>query len=82
MFERNPETGDFLYLEIPATSHSIDYNRPPYLTGYGKKIPTRHKVRAFSNRWHRVYICCYSNAGTPYIVSKGKRYIVNIQGVD
>jgi hypothetical protein len=35
-------------------------------SGYGKRIPTRHMVR-YQGRWRRVYICCFSNAGTAYI---------------
>ena len=35
-------------------------------TGYGKRIPTIHKV-LFNNKWRRVYCCVYSNIGTCYI---------------
>ena len=35
-------------------------------TGYGSRIPTRWKVK-FNGRWRRVYVRCYSNAGTAYI---------------
>lgn len=35
-------------------------------SGYGKRIPTRHKV-FFNDRWRRVYVCCFSNSGTAYI---------------
>ena len=40
-------------------------------TGYGSKIPTRHMVKLpGSNRWRRVYCCCWSNAGTCYVPDK------------
>jgi len=45
-------------------------------TGYGRKIPTDRMVK-YNNRWHRIYCCIYSNVGTCYIVSKGKRIIVD-----
>ena len=35
-------------------------------TGYGKRIPTQHKVK-FKGRWRRVYCCVFSNVGTLYI---------------
>ena len=45
-------------------------------SGYGSKIPTAQMVRLpGSQRWRRVYCCCYSNAGTCYVVS-GKDWIV------
>ena len=45
-------------------------------SGYGRKIPTSRMVRLPGDqRWRRVYCCCYSNAGTCYVV-KGKDWIV------
>lgn len=46
-------------------------------TGYGKKIPTSYMIN-YTNRWYRVYYCCYSNTGTAYIVSNKNKLIVNI----
>lgn len=43
-------------------------------TGYGRKIPTDTMVR-HNGKWRRVYVCCYSNAGTAYI-TQGKDWIV------
>lgn len=40
-------------------------------SGYGRKIPTRWKVKV-NSRWCRVYCCIYSNSGTCYVMSKGK----------
>jgi hypothetical protein len=37
-------------------------------SGYGGKIPSRLMVKLpGSKRWRRVYIACYSNAGTYYV---------------
>jgi hypothetical protein len=45
-------------------------------TGYGRKIPTELMVRLPGNsRWRRVYVCCFSNAGTAYVL-QGKDWIV------
>lgn len=41
-------------------------NRTYTVSGYGKRIPTIHKV-LFNNKWRRVYVCIYSNVGTCYI---------------
>jgi hypothetical protein len=42
------------------------------LTGYGKKIASRYIVRV-GNRWYRVYITQISNAGSAWIMSKGRK---------
>ena len=47
-------------------------------TGYGSKIPSQYKTKV-GNRWYRVYFMIYSNSGTPYIISKGKTYILENQ---
>ena len=36
-------------------------------SGYGKKIPTKYKVK-INSKWHRVYCIIYSNIGTLYIL--------------
>jgi hypothetical protein len=43
-------------------------------TGYGSKIPTEIMIKQ-GQRWRRVYVCCFSNAGTAYIL-QGKDWIV------
>ena len=40
-------------------------------TGYGPKIPTPYMFR-ISNRWHRVYVANYGNAGSAYVTIKGQ----------
>ena len=43
-------------------------------TGYGRKLVTSTQIRV-NGRWRRIYVCCYSNAGTAYI-TKGKDWLV------
>lgn len=45
-------------------------------TGYGRKIPTRYKVK-HNNRLKRVYCCIISNIGTCYIVNGKDKIIVS-----
>lgn len=35
-------------------------------SGYGARLPSLYMVR-YLGRWRRVYVACYSNAGTAYI---------------
>jgi hypothetical protein len=46
----------------PAYGHSA--------SGYGGKIPTRHMIR-YAGKWRRVYVMCYSNSGTAYVIVNG-----------
>ena len=46
-------------------------------TGYGRKIPTRTMVKLpGSNRWRRVYCCCFSNSGTCYVEVPGGWHVI------
>lgn len=45
-------------------------------SGYGKKLTTSYKVR-YNGRLYRVYCHCFSNSGSLYIISKGKRVYYN-----
>jgi len=45
-------------------------------TGYGRKLPTPYMVR-ISNRWHRVYVMNYGNAGSSYVVINGKEHFLS-----
>jgi hypothetical protein len=44
-------------------------------SGYGSKLTTSHRIKV-DGRWHRVYVRCYSNAGTAYIIKGGQELIV------
>jgi hypothetical protein len=43
--------------------------------GYGRKIPTDWAIH-LGSRWHRVYVCCYSNIGTAYIRTTDHPFLV------
>jgi hypothetical protein len=45
--------------------------------GYGGKLPTRHMIR-YAGRWRRVYVMCYSNSGTAYVVVNGANQVLDI----
>lgn len=74
------------YLEekdiIDRKQTKAPYNRS--VSGYGNKLPTSWMLRlaipdamkpgqGFTRRWHRVYVICYSNAGSAYVLVRGKR---------
>lgn len=45
-------------------------------SGYGRKLPTRYML-AYADgrggyRWHRVYVAQYGNAGSAYIIVRGR----------
>ena len=43
----------------------------PYVSGYGSRIPTRHMIR-YEGRMRRVYVACYGNSGSAYIIVNGE----------
>jgi hypothetical protein len=45
-------------------------------TGYGRKVPTSWQIQLTDKRWRRVYMVCFSNAGSAYICTKqGKLWL-------
>lgn len=44
-------------------------------SGYGGKLTTRYKTE-YNGRLYRVYVMCYSNVGTAYIIVNGERKIL------
>ena len=42
-------------------------------SGYGSKLPTSWELQLQDKRWRRVYVFQYSNAGSAYILVKGKK---------
>ena len=46
------------------------------VSGYGGQIPTSHLIE-YGKRWHRVYVMCWSNAATAYILVRGERLILD-----
>jgi len=45
-------------------------------TGYGGKIGSSWELKLIDNKWHRVYIMQWSNAGTAYIMFRGRRLLL------
>lgn len=45
-------------------------------SGYGARLTSALKVRLPDGRTRRVYVTCYSNAGTAWIMLDGARRIV------
>lgn len=63
------------YLD-PARVTSKRLTEPPHnrsRTGYGSRIPSSWLLRLDGKRWYRVYIVCWSNSGSAYVVSRGER---------
>lgn len=46
-------------------------------SGYGSKIPTDYMVR-YLQRWRRVYVTQYSNAGSAYIIVGGQKVFIDL----
>ena len=67
---------DFLAERRPFTGHPCAGRNQ---MGYGRKIPTDYAIR-LGSRWYRVYVCCFSNAGTAYINVKGYPFLVVLDG--
>ncbi len=45
-------------------------------SGYGSKLTTAHMIN-FEGRMRRVYCVCWSNSGTCYFITKGRKIIVD-----
>lgn len=63
---------DLFISELPWQKLGLSYTR----TGYGNKIPTRYMIN-FEGRNYRVYCRQFSNAGTYYIIRKGKEIVID-----
>lgn len=53
---------------------------PPnrYAMGYGRKIPTSRMIRLEGEKiWRRVYVMCWSNCGTAYVIVKGRVLVLD-----
>lgn len=63
--------------EVTAVRADATYPRNPYAQGYGPKIPTPYWIH-YLGYWRRVYVMCWSNSGTAYVLVKGERHILDI----
>lgn len=76
------KVGSLEYLEQPYTIE----DRPLWFhlaglsetaTGYGGKLRSSRCVRTSDGKLRRIYITCYSNIGTAWIVVNGRHVIVS-----
>lgn len=77
-----PDTYGHTNASVDLTPDTIreDDRAPRYgrtASGYGSKIPTSVSV-FFRNRWRRVYVTCYGNAGSTWITVDGARRYVDL----
>lgn len=61
--------------EDVRTTQVSPYSRTA--SGYGSKLPTSKMIRLADGKWRRVYVCCYSNAGSAYIVLNGRNVLLS-----
>ena len=47
------------------------------VSGYGNELPTPYRVKLDDNRWRRVYVINYGNAGSAYVKSRGHRLFLD-----
>jgi hypothetical protein len=45
------------------------------VSGYGGKIPSDRMIY-FKGRWRRMYVACYGNSGSCYVLVKGEAYYI------
>ena len=58
---------------------TVNTQKNPYITGYGKKVPTMHAIKSHTGHWLRVYCQIFSNIGTCWVHAfGGYRVIVEI----
>ena len=55
-------------LKVSKTKAPNCYSR----TGYGAKLPTQWMLTLADKRARRVYVICFSNSGSAYIIVRGK----------
>ena len=64
---------DVEVIEKPLWWHNLGLQQTA--SGYGNKLISTKMVK-WNGRMYRVYVMCYSNNGTAYIVSKGEKWIL------
>lgn len=65
--------GPFLTVEVKCKQSLLPWQRAGLsytATGYGPRIPSSFMVR-YNNKWRRVYVACFGNAGTAYLGKPG-----------
>jgi hypothetical protein len=56
---------------------TTDTPRSPSATGYGRKIPTCHRVH-YDGYWRRVYVMQYGNSGSAYVLVRGQEFFLDL----
>ena len=67
---------------ITATKRTCIPRSGTTRTGYGPKLATSWLVLLDSKRWHRVYVMCWSNSGTAYVLERGEKLIVDSYAIE
>jgi hypothetical protein len=67
------EDGTLLYRPLPFHIAGLQQTA----SGYGRKLTSPHVVRLPDGRERRVYVTCFSNAGTAWVVLDGACCIVS-----
>lgn len=72
------ETAERISLAECTTRHSPAPRKGQTVSGYGPAIPTDRMVKVpGADRWRRVYVTCYGNAGSAWITVAGRRVYVD-----
>ncbi len=66
---------NYLDMSTVAARMATEPPRNRSRSGYGSKLPTAHMLRV-AKRWHRVYVVCWANSGTAYIVKGGRPHYI------
>lgn len=75
---------DYTEIEKPLWFHRR--NLMQTATGYGKKLVSSKMIRLTSwgmkktggtKRLYRVYVCCFSNSGTSYVIINRQKTIID-----
>ena len=61
------DDSELVHAPLPWQAAGLSYTA----SGYGRKIPTAHKIR-HNGRLKRIYCCIFSNIGTSYILDHGE----------
>ena len=68
---------DFVHRKVGSNSvvELFRDNRAPRygntVSGYGRKLPTKYRIKFTDNRIRRVYVMQYGNSGSAYVVVNG-----------
>jgi hypothetical protein len=73
------DVGPFQTVSVPAKIKTLwwqDRGLSFTASGYGSRIPSRYMVQ-WAGRWRRVYVACWGNASSLWLLVDGQRVIVH-----